>query len=86
MSIIIDDDVTLVESSGTDLYGVKVLKGDYKGVIYCYGKVNVKENTEKDECQLTFDYQIRESPEGFKDNGKFRNYIGDVLVKIIQEQ
>ena len=84
-SINIDKDVTFVENSNSLLYGVKILKGKYKDVVYCYGEVKLKENPEKGECTLSFSYQIQKAPKELEENSEFVNYIGDVLKELIAE-
>lgn len=67
---------------------IKLLKGPYKDIVYQYGKVKFEE--EKDGAvYLRFIYNIVESPyeksylEENQDN--FKNYIGDLLVDIMQQ-
>jgi hypothetical protein len=80
-----DEDITFVENIKSDLYGIKILKGKYEGVVFCYGEVKIKEDSANDQCKLTFNYQIQKSPKGFKEDQKFENYLGDLLTKLISE-
>lgn len=68
--------------------GIKLLKGPYKDVVYQYGKVKFEE--EKDGAvYLRFVYNVVESPyeKSYleKNQDDFKNYIGDLLVGIIQQ-
>lgn len=81
----IDEDIAFVENIKSDLYGIKILKGKYKDVVFCYGEVKIKEDPANDQCKLSFNYQIQKSPKGFKEDKEFDNYLGDVLTKLIQE-
>lgn len=80
-----DEDITFVENIKSDLYGIKILKGKYEGVVFCYGEVKIKEDPANDQCKLSFNYQIQKCPKGFKEDNEFENYLGDVLTKLIQE-
>ena len=87
----IDEAVTFVEKPSSELYSLKVVQGPYLGVIYTYGKVQVKENPESDQATLTFDFQIEESPENLneeklKKSAEFKNFMGDILVQLIEDK
>ena len=81
----LDKDITFVENIKSDLYGIKILKGKYEGVVFCYGEVKIKEDPANDQCKLTFNYQVQKCPKGFEEDNEFENYLGDVLTKLIQE-
>lgn len=68
---------------------VKILKGDFTGVIYSYGRVAVEEKEEDDgSAHLNFEYDIFDSNgmENLEENEKFKNFIGDILVSMIMSQ
>ena len=44
----LDDVITFVEKPSSELYSLKVKSGPYTGVIYTYGKVQVRENKKQD--------------------------------------
>ena len=64
---------------------IKLLTGPYRDVIYQYGKVKFEEEKNGD-TYLGFIYNIVESPyENDYLDQNFKNYIGDLLVDIIQQ-
>jgi len=87
--IITTDDYQLVESNNVEFYGVKLLTGKWKNVVYIYGEVKIKESPELDLATLGFTYNIQESA-GFEEEDlindiHFRNYIGGVLQNLIED-
>ena len=87
--IITTDDYQLVESNDVEFYGVKLLTGKWKNVVYIYGEVKIKESPELDLATLGFTYNIQE-PAGFEEEDlindiHFRNYIGGVLQNLIED-
>lgn len=82
-------DYQLVESNDVEFYGVKLLTGKWKNVVYIYGKVQIKESQELDIATLSFTYNIQDSA-GYEDDDlindiNFRNYIGGILQHIIED-
>ena len=87
--IITTDDYQLVESNNVEFYGVKLLTGKWKNVVYIYGEVKIKESPDLDLATLGFTYNIQE-PAGFEEEDlindiHFRNYIGGVLQNLIED-
>jgi hypothetical protein len=83
-------DYVFVEKPSSDFYSVKLLKGTYTDVIYTYGAVTLKEDKENDTAVLQFQYKIESTPEhidGAKlfEDVHFKNYIGDILSCILDE-
>jgi Tfp pilus tip-associated adhesin PilY1 len=79
-----------VEKPSSDFYSVKLLTGQWAGVIYTYGTVNIREDKENDVVVLQFQYKIEEKPEEFNsndlmENSSFKNYIGSILSCILEE-
>jgi hypothetical protein len=64
---------------------VKFLEGPYKGTVFKYGKVKIKE--ENDQAYLLFAYDVLESevskPKKLEKDESFKNYIGDLLIEIM---
>lgn len=58
---------------------------EYDGVVYYYSTVKFEEKNE--DAYLSFEYHIVDNPTGKELDGNvdFGNYIGDVLVDIIEE-
>ena len=88
-SIITKNDYQLVESNNIEFYGVKLLTGKWKDVVYIYGKVSIKESPELDIATLAFTYDIQEAGQFEEDeligDIDFRNYIGGILQNIMEE-
>ena len=58
--IISKNDYQLVESNNIEFYGVKLLTGKWKDVVYIYGKVSIKESPELDIATLTYGQVVSE--------------------------
>lgn len=87
----LDDYIQFVERPSSELYSIKVVQGPYLGVIYTYGKVQVKENRDLDQATFTFDFQIEKTPENLnkeklKKSTEFKNFMGDILVQLIEDK
>jgi hypothetical protein len=63
---------------------IEILEGDYVGCIYHYGKTQLIE--EDDLVRVKFDYTMLENPNEVKEDQNFINYIGDILVGILDKQ
>ena len=82
-----------VEKPESDFTSIKLIDGPYNELIYTYGKVTVSEsNGESETASLTFDYYVEEIPPIIEKTRKelesdedFVNYIGDVLVQILED-
>jgi hypothetical protein len=81
-------DYVLIDSDNGKKTGVGILRGEYAGILYHYGKVKITE--EEMFARMTFDYTIVTTPkiaveELMKDDG-FLNLIGDILTDILMNQ
>jgi hypothetical protein len=78
-----------VEKPSSDFYSVKLLTGEYSGVIYTYGQVKITEDEERDTARVVFQFKIEEVSEHITiDLNKdpiFKDYIGDLLCSILEE-
>ena len=80
-----------VEKEDSELYSLKIVQGPYNKVIYTYGAVTIEEDIENDLARLKFNYVIEEVPppyskEELEESDEFRNYIGDILTEILEDQ
>ena len=67
------------ENPSNELTGFKIEEGNYKDVIYTYGKVSPIE--EKEKLRLKFDYNVHENPNKCDtESTDFINVIGDILA------
>ena len=85
----VDRYIQFVEKGDSELYSLKVVQGPYSGVVYTYGKVEIKGSV--DEPVVKFDFTINEVPKGKKKNkleksNGFKNFMGDVLITLIEEK
>ena len=77
-----------VQREGDDFTCIKLLQPPYKGVIFKYGKVGFgKEENPDGTKSMKFDYDIIFNPhERDLDNKEFIDYIGDMLIKFLDEK
>ena len=67
---------------------IKITEGKFKDVIYKYGKVGFapKENSDG-ALPMKFDYDIMKNPNNVDvDKQDFINFIGDILIDLLDEQ
>ena len=64
------------------------INNEYRNVIYKYGRVAfAKEEDNKGNLPMKFDYDILSNPEDKDiDNQEFVDYIGDILIEVMEEQ
>ena len=69
----------------TDLTGIRLLTGDYREVVYFYGRVGIEELGEV--ASLKFDYEIHDAGkhtvESLQSDEKFVTLIGDILRELL---
>lgn len=84
-------DYNFVVRNTSGFYSIKLSTGKYSGVIYTYGGVSISENSSNDSATLSFDYKIEDTSESsfsaseLNETDDFKNYIGDILVKILSD-
>lgn len=85
--IIEGTDYRFVEKETSDFFSVQLLSGKWEGLVYTYGQVGIKENTEDGTATLKFNYKIEDCPDGMVvfEDVEFNNYLGEVLANIIEE-
>ncbi len=77
-----------VQREGDDFTCIKLLQPPYKGVIFKYGKVGFGKDENPDgTLPMTFDYDIIFNPhETDIDKKEFIDYIGDILLELLEEK
>jgi len=78
-----------VENDKEDQTCIKLTGGKFDGVIYKYGKVGFAGKEADDGTMpLKFDYTVLRNPKDADtlDNQEFINYIGDILVELMEEK
>ena len=76
------------QRQGDDFSCIKIMDGKYEGIIYKYNEVKFSQTENaKGEIPLKFTYDVMANPnkEDVKSND-FRNYIGDILVEVVEKQ
>lgn len=65
---------------------IKILEGEYEGVVYQYDTINMKiEETEDDEAVIKFEYIKVDNPNDLDlDSNEFVTIIGDILTEFLQ--
>lgn len=82
-------DFTYVEKAGSDLTAIKILVGEFRNVIYTYGKVSLKE--EGDGLKVSFSFRLEHVPDPLnvkevEKSPAFKETIGDILSVILSER
>ena len=80
-----------VESAASNLYAIKLKKGRWKGVIFTFGKVDLKEDKENDTLAVNFQFKIEDSGKRYTedelvDDAKFKEYLSFILRFILEEE
>ena len=70
---------------GLETDAICILEGEYEGLHFHYGTVSFNEK-EDDTIEMKFNYNILNKPDGFEDNEDFKNFAGDLLVRIMEEE
>ena len=85
-----NDDYVFVEKPGEDFTGLKLISGPFASIVYKYGNVGFRPESEKTPdgaLPTVFDYTIIENHiEADTDSQEFIDHIGDILVVLLDEQ
>ena len=83
------EDYVFVEKPGEDFTGLKLISGPFSSIVYHYGKVGFRPESESIDGALpmVFDYTVMENKiEADTDSQEFVNHIGDILVVLLDEE
>ena len=83
------EDFVYVEKTGEDFTGLKLISGPFASIVYKYGNVGFRPESEAVDGALpmVFDYTIIENNiEADTDSQEFINHIGDILVVLLDEK
>ena len=85
------NDYTYVENDSTEFWGIKFRNDSpYSGVVVVYGTVSIKESEELEMATLSFTYNVQDAGprniDELESSEEFKNYLGDVLSSIINDQ
>jgi len=82
------EDYRFIDFTDSELTGIQILKGEYAGVVYHYGKVRLKEQGEMG--VLEFGYTIVNSGkhdiDTLQNDDGFVTIMGDTLTEILTRQ
>lgn len=69
---------------------IKILQGDYKGVIYQYGKINFIPREESEIPTIDFERAVRSCPEELletiSEDETFNQLMGNILIELLANQ
>ena len=69
---------------------VKILKGEYKDIIYQYGKIEFIPREESEIPTINFDRAVRSCPEDLintiSEDKEFNKLIGKILIELLANQ
>ena len=83
-----NEDYVFVEKPGEDFTALKLISGPYASIVYKYGNVGFRPESEAVDGQLpmVFDYTVIENKiNADTDSQEFVNHIGDVLVVLLDD-
>ena len=83
------EDYVFVEKHGEDFTGLKLISGPFASIVYKYGNVGFRPESEAVDGALpmVFDYTVIENNiEADTDSQEFINHIGDILVVLLDEK
>ena len=90
--MITSDSYTFVEKSGSEDWHVKIKQGDYKDIVYRYGRIEVAEDHDEETARLKFQFNIEKIPtelemtsEELHEDVDFLNTLGNILTHIIED-
>ena len=84
-----NDDYVFVEKPGEDFTGLKLISGPFASIVYKYGNVGFRPESEaiNGALPMVFDYTVIENKiEADIDSQEFIDHIGDILVVLLDEQ
>ena len=67
-----------------DLFGVRLLTGEFAGIEYTYGTINMADEENEDGTySISFDYTVREGKVDDEHKEKFESVVGSVLNSVL---
>lgn len=83
-----NEDYRFIDFADSELTGIQIIKGEYAGVVYHYGKVRVKEQGEMG--VLEFGYTLvnpgKHDIDQLQNDDSFVTIMGDILTEILTRQ
>lgn len=64
---------------------IQIMEGQYKDIIYRYGKISLKE-TENEEISVTMEIDVLKAPDDFnQQQEEFTKAVGEIFTQIVEE-
>ena len=87
----ITDYIFVDDPTNDKVYAIRLVSGKYANTVYKYANIKISEDTEKQTCTLSYAYRIMSTPQKYNketldDDVDFKNYIGDILSDILENQ
>ena len=83
-----NEDYVFVEKPGEDFTGLKLISGPFASIVYHYGNVGFRPESEAVDgiLPMKFDYTVMENRiDADTDSQEFINHIGDILVVLLDD-
>ena len=86
------EDYVFVQKPNEDFTAIKLISGPFADIVYKYGKVGFAPESEKQPdgtLPMKFDFTVKMNPTDEQldiDNKEFVDYIGDILIEILEKQ
>lgn len=80
------DEIEVLSESTSGIHHIRFTSGEFEGIVFTLGQVTFKEDDERDECVMSYDYDIISNPLETFDEDDFKQYVGDLLIEMIQDQ
>jgi hypothetical protein len=63
---------------------IRITEGNYKGLIYRYGKINFTEEGEVLRCN--FNYDILENPNNITEDQELVDFLGEIVIDVLEDE
>jgi hypothetical protein len=87
----ITDYIFVDDPTNDKVYAIRLVSGPYVGTIYKYANIKISEDEKREMCTLSYAYCIMSTSSSYDKETlhadvEFKNYIGDVLSDILENQ
>ena len=83
MKKIYEYDETVTYESNTTV-PIKIVDGNYEGLVYQYGSIQFLEEDENVRCNFT--YNILDNPHGYDETQDLVDQLGEILVDVLNDE
>jgi len=81
-----EEDYTFLDKDGASTNQIKILSGEFKGVIFHFEHVKLTENPEVGNATLSYLYKLDFMPANLNQDSSFQHQLGDILTSIISRK